>query len=110
MAAEFSDETKVQIPIRNLISIVGAVAVGTWAYSGVIERLNELETKLMLSETQITQNSEFRIKWPLGELGALPADAKQDMNIEYLKASMVAQREYLIERLSTHERLLSHSD
>ena len=77
-----SDDTHVAMPVRNIISIVAGVAVATWAYSGVIERLNRLETTNAITATEIESNSEFRIKWPRGEMGSLPADSKQEMMIE----------------------------
>ena len=83
-----SDETSVAMPIRNIISIVAGVAVATWAYSGVIERLNKLETNSTLNQQDIELNNEFRIKWPRGEMGSLPADARQDMEIEALTRYM----------------------
>ncbi len=79
-----SDDTKVAMPIRNIISIVGAVAVSTWAYSGVIERLNRLETNYEVKAEAVELNSEFRINWPRGTMGALPADAEQDREIQAL--------------------------
>ena len=77
-----SENTNVQLPLRNLLSIIGAVAVGVWAYFGVIERLNTIETngKLMISD--VNENTEFRIKWPRGEMGSLPADSEQYLLIE----------------------------
>ena len=78
---DVSDDTKVAMPIRNIISIVGAVAVSTWAYSGVIERLNRLETSYEVKAEAVELNSEFRINWPRGTMGALPADAEQDRSI-----------------------------
>lgn len=77
-----SDDTHVAMPVRNIISIVAGVAVATWAYSGVIERLNRIETKQTITATEIESNSEFRIKWPRGEMGSLPDDSRQDMMIE----------------------------
>ena len=79
-----SDDTKVAMPIRNIISIVGAVAVSTWAYSGVIERLNRLETNYEVKAEAVELNSEFRINWPRGTMGSLPADANQDREIQAL--------------------------
>ena len=79
---KMSDDTHVAMPVRNIISIVAGVAVATWAYSGVIERLNRLETTNAITATEIDANSEFRIKWPRGEMGSLPADSRQDMLIE----------------------------
>jgi len=72
------------MPIRNLISLVASVAVGVWAYFGIIERLNMIETQAILVQADLVKNTEFRIKWPRGELGALPADAEQFMLIEHL--------------------------
>ena len=77
-----SSETGVSMPVKNLISIVGAVAIGVWAYFGVIERINKLESdnKLMLKDLEGAV--EFSIKWPRGELGSLPADSEQFLLIE----------------------------
>jgi hypothetical protein len=82
---EVSDDTKVAMPIRNIISIVGAVAVSTWAYSGVIERLNRIETQQEVKTEAIELNSEFRINWPRGTMGSLPSDASQDREIQALQ-------------------------
>ena len=81
---DVSDDTKVAMPIRNIVSIIGAVAVSTWAYSGVIERLNRLETNYEVKAEAVELNSEFRINWPRGTMGALPADANQDREIQAL--------------------------
>ena len=83
-----SDDTKVAMPIRNIVSIIGAVAVSTWAYSGVIERLNRIETKLEVKEEAIGLNSEFRINWPRGTMGALPADAAQNRDIQAIQLEL----------------------
>ena len=90
-----SSESNIQLPLRNLISIIGAVAIGVWAYFGVIERLNTIETngKLMISDVE--ENTEFRIKWPRGEMGSLPADSEQFLLIE----NMVVEIEKLTERV-----------
>ena len=85
---EVSDDTKVAMPIRNIISIVGAVAVSTWAYSGVIERLNRIETKQEVKAEAIELNSEFRINWPRGTMGSLPADAEQNREIQSLQLEL----------------------
>ena len=96
---DISDGTAISMPMRNLLSIVAAVAVGVWAYFGVIERLNNLETKAQLSEKDLLQaeeqiwgdvekNNEFRIKWPRGELGSPPADAEQFMLIEHIAGQL----------------------
>lgn len=90
---KISDSTSISMPMRNLLSIVAAVAVGVWAYFGVIERLNQLEMKSMLLQQDMTaederlhnevkQNTEFRIKYPRGELGQSSQDIEQFMLIE----------------------------
>jgi hypothetical protein len=76
------------MPMRNLISIVIAVAVGVWAYFGIIERINKLETNKHLMLSDLEKNTEFRIKWPRGEMGSLPADSEQFMLIEDLYKSV----------------------
>ena len=92
---DISDQTAISMPMRNLISIVAAVAVGVWAYFGVLERITMLETKSTLAEKDLQQaqeritadldkNTEFRIKWPRGEMGSLPADSEQFMLIEHI--------------------------
>jgi len=89
---KLSDNTSVAMPIRNLLSIVAAVAVGVWAYFGIIERLNSIETKATLAEADLEKNTEFRIKWPRGEMGSLPADAQQDMLIEFMATQLEAMQ------------------
>ena len=79
-----NDNTQISLPIRNLVAIIGAVAVGVWAYFGVVETLNVHSTKLKLMESDLEKNTEFRIKWPRGEMGSLPADSEQFMLIEDL--------------------------
>ena len=78
------EESGIDLSIKNLVSIIIAVAVSVWAYFGIIERLNIIETngKLMLSDVE--KNTEFRIKWPRGEMGSLPADSEQFLLIEDL--------------------------
>ena len=83
-AIDVSDKTKFAMPVRNLISLITSVAVGVWAYFGIIERLNRIETEMILVNSDLGKNTEFRLKWPRGELGALPADAEQFMLIEHL--------------------------
>ncbi len=81
---EVSDNSRFAMPVRNLISLVVAVALGVWGYFGIVERLNKIETQMVLFESDLIQNTEFRVKWPRGELGALPDDAEQYMLIEHL--------------------------
>ena len=85
---KISDNTSVSMPMRNLLSILGATALGVWAYFGVIERLNNIETQGKLMIVEVEKNTEFRIKWPRGEMGSLPADSEQFMLIEDLYGSV----------------------
>ena len=79
-----SDNTKFAMPVRNLLSLIATVAVGVWAYFGIIERLNKIETQAILVQADLVKNTEFRIKWPRGDLGTMQADAEQFMLIEHL--------------------------
>ena len=96
---EMSDNTSISMPVRNMLAIIAAVAVGAWAYFGVLERITMLETRSTLTEKDIiqhverleadlTKNTEFRIKWPRGEMGSWPADSEQFMLIEDLYGSV----------------------
>ena len=88
MAHKLSENTELSMPIRNLIAMVVGAAIGTWAYFGIIERLNTIENKLIMTEADLGMNTEFRIKWPRGEMGSLPADSEQFMLIEHLAAEL----------------------
>jgi hypothetical protein len=96
---DISDQTAISMPMKNLIAIISAVAVGVWAYFGILERITMLETRSTLAEKDLNQhverieldlnkNTEFRIKWPRGEMGSLPADSEQFMLIEDLYGSV----------------------
>jgi len=80
----FSDKTSVGMPIRNLIGLIGTVCVGAWAFFGIQERLNIVETNQILMTADVTKNTIFSTEWPRGSLGSLPADAEQFMLIEHL--------------------------
>ena len=83
-AIDVSDRTKFAMPIRNLISLIASVAVGVWAYFGIIERLNTIETNYILMQNDVSENTIFSREWPRGNLGSLPADSEQFMLIEHL--------------------------
>jgi len=85
---KFNESTNVAMPIRNLISIIAAVGVGVWAFFGVQEKLNKNSTQLEIMDKDLVMNTEFRIKWPRGLLGSLPADSEQFMLIEELYKQM----------------------
>ena len=88
MAAKLNENTEVALPLRNIISMVAAASLATWAYFGLIERLNTLETNQTMMRADLEQNTEFRIKWPRGEMGSLPADSEQFMLIEHLSGEL----------------------
>ena len=85
---KLSDNTSVAMPVRNLLSIIAAVALGVWAYFGVVSRITTIETSLVLAEKDLEKNTEFRIKWPRGEMGSLPADSEQYMLIEFMASQV----------------------
>ena len=96
---DISESTAISMPMKNLLAIISAVAVGVWAYFGVLERITMLETKAQLSEKDLNQlnetlsadiekNNEFRIKWPRGELGSPPADSEQFMLFEHIAGQL----------------------
>tara|TARA_R100000664_G_scaffold32147_1_gene46635 strand:- start:934 stop:1320 length:387 start_codon:yes stop_codon:yes gene_type:complete len=81
--AEISDQTSVAMPIRNLLAIISSVVIGAWAYFGVVERLNKMETKMQLMDADLTKNNEFRIKTPQS-----PTDKEQYMLIEHISGEV----------------------
>ena len=84
MALKISDEAKVQMPMKTVASLIALVAIGTWAYFGVIETLNKHSTQLELFQKDLEQNSEFRIKYPRGELGQSSGEAELFMLVEHI--------------------------
>ena len=119
---DISESTAVSMPMKNLLAIIAAVCVGVWAYFGVLERLTSLETKAQLAEKDLQQmdeqhlqtlktveerltadlekNTEFRIKWPRGEMGSLPADSEQFMLIEHIAGQLESVQESLNEMMN----------
>jgi uncharacterized protein HemX len=90
-----SDNTNISMPIRNMIAIIGAVAMGVWAYFGVTEKLNQHSTTLKLMQGDLEANTEFRIKYPRGELGQSSQDIEQFMLIEDLYKSVDRMQQHL---------------
>ena len=84
MALKISEEAAVQMPMKTVASLIALVAIGTWAYFGIIETQNKLSTQVELMSKDLIENTDFRIKWPRGQLGSLPADSEQFMMIEDL--------------------------
>ena len=79
-----SEEAAVQMPMKTVASLITMVAIGTWAYFGIIETQNKLQTQVELMSKDLIENTDFRIKWPRGQLGSLPAESEQFMLIEEL--------------------------
>ena len=83
-AIDVSDKTQFAMPVRNLISLLASVGLGVWAYFGIVERLNQVETEMILLNSDLVKNTSFRIDWPRGNLGVAPADSEQFLLIEHL--------------------------
>ena len=104
MATKINENTELSMPIRNLMAMVVGAAIGTWAYFGIIERLNTIENKFILVEADLGQNTEFRIKWPRGEMGSLPADSEQYMLIAHLAEQLSKLQEQIDEGRAPHDQ------
>ena len=85
---DVSDRTAISMPMRNLLAILSATAVGVYAFFGIQEKLNNLQTVQTLMESDLVKNTEFRIRWPRGEMGSLPADSEQFMLLEYMDGQL----------------------
>jgi len=92
---KISEEAAVQMPMKTVASLIAMVAIGTWAYFGIIETQNKLSTQVELMTKDLTENTEFRIKWPRGQLGSLPADSEQFMMIEDLYKTVDKLNEHI---------------
>ena len=92
---KISENTAVSMPMKNLISIIAAVAVGVWAYFGIVETLNKHSTTLELMQKDLDQNSEFRIKYPRGELGQSSGEAELFMLVEHMAGLIESMDEEL---------------
>ena len=88
MALKIGEDQPVQMPMKTVISLIIIVALGTMGYFQIVERLNITDTKIKIMEKDLEENTEFRIKWPRGEMGSLPADAEQFMMLEDLYKSV----------------------
>jgi len=84
MPLKISDEARVQMPMKTVASLITLVSIGTWAFFGIQEKLNQHSTQIEIMDKDLVMNTEFRIKWPRGLLGSLPADSEQFMLIEEL--------------------------
>ncbi len=102
-----SEEAKVQMPMKTVASLITLVAIGTWAFFGIQEKLNTHATKLQIMEKDLEMNSEFRIKWPRGLLGSLPADSEQFFLIEELYKSTDLQQKRIDDMLHNKVNILA---
>ena len=84
MSLKISEEAKVQMPMKTVASLIAIVGIGVWGYFGIVEKLNIHSTEIKLMTSDLEKNTEFRIGWPRGTLGSLPADSEQFMLIEDL--------------------------
>jgi hypothetical protein len=100
MALKISDEAKVQMPMKTVASLIALVAIGTWAFFSIQEKLNQHSTQLKIMEKDLTENTAFRIGWPRGLLGSLPADAEQFMILEIISGDVEHINEQMKEMMS----------
>ena len=91
--AAISEDTNLTIPLKNILGMIALTAIATMAYFSIGSRLTTLEHSIDMTDVEIKSNSEFRILWPRGKLGSLPADARQDMLIEGLERDVIELRE-----------------
>jgi hypothetical protein len=85
---DLNDSTQITIPIRNLLALIFAVALSVTGYINLVSRITQLEHSQHIKDVEINMNSEFRVKWPRGELGALPDDAEQNLRLTYVEANL----------------------
>ena len=96
---KISDSTAISMPMRNLLAILSATAVGVYAFFGIQERLSNIETRSTLMEADLEKAVEFSVKWPRGEMGVLPADSEQFMLIEYLDGQVTKMQQQVDEMM-----------
>ena len=104
---KLSDDTSISMPIRNMLSIIAGVAVGVYAYFGIMETLNQHSTRLELMEKDLELNTDFRIKWPRGLMGNLPADDEQFLLLEFL-AEQVEKHQAILDKNLHTQVMLDH--
>jgi ribosome-associated translation inhibitor RaiA len=104
-----SENTSISMPMKNLISIIGAVAIGVWAYFGVTEKLNNHSTKLMMIEKDLESVVEFSIKYPRGEMGMSANDQEQNILIEF-QQGIIEKLQTDVEKLKDKQRQFSNGD
>jgi hypothetical protein len=108
MAQRLSETTEFSIPLKSIVGMLVAVGLGTGAYFEAMERISKVEHEFQMIQMSVKANSEFRIRWPRGELGSLPADAKQDLLIEGLerKTDRLEKRLERVDDLQVRTKLI----
>ena len=104
---KISPKENIQMPMKTVASLISLVAIGTWAFFGIQEKLNQHSTQLKIMEKDLISNTEFRIKWPRGLLGSLPADSEQFMLIEELYKQTDKQQERIDGMLHNEVNILA---
>ena len=106
---KINENTSVSMPVRNLLSIIAAVAVGVWAYFGVTEKLNSHNTKLIMIEKDLEKVVEFSVKYPRGEMGISAPDQEQNILIEF-QQGIIEKLQEDVEKLKDKQRQFSNGD
>lgn len=104
-----NDNTQISLPIRNLLALISAVAIGVWAYFGVVETLNTHNTKLIMIEKDLETVVEFSIKYPRGEMGMSANDQEQNILIEF-QQGIIEKLQTDVEKLKDKQRQFSNGD
>ena len=92
---QLNRDTSLGINVKWLVQIVITAGMLVWGYFGLTSRIHRLEIDVMRMTDSVTMNSEFRVKWPLGQLGSLPADAEQNMRLKFIEKDMEAAKGYV---------------
>tara|TARA_R110002012_G_C11379284_1_gene583082 strand:- start:189 stop:518 length:330 start_codon:yes stop_codon:yes gene_type:complete len=104
-----NDNTQISLPIRNLLALISAVAIGVWAYFGVVETLNTHNTKLIMIEKDLETVVEFSIKYPRGEMGMSANDQEQNILIEF-QQGIIEKLQSDVEKLKDKQRTFSNGN
>ena len=107
---KISEEAAVQMPMKTVASLIIIVALGTMGYFQMIERLNVADTRLQIMEKDLNENTEFRIKWPRGQLGSLPADSEQFMLIEHMSGQVEKLEDQMDKMMDSDEDIMKQHE
>ena len=93
--SKLNDQTSLGINVKWLVQIIVVAAMAVWGYFGLTSKISQLEIDVMRMKDSVTMNSDFRVKWPLGQLGALPDDAEQNMRLKFIEKDMEEAKAYV---------------